>query len=402
MRYVLIAVALLSVNTAFTQPDRAFVEEALKTVQRIQSATYLAQHTASAPGDTVAFKTLRHVEREFFNAKDRTIGSTFVWFIESSTDTTHINFFYDGNAKAHFDWNKKIVNVDSFRNNRYSFRPVGPPFFNYIKSILKYALETKDDVKLTVHHYQDSVEVRLLIPDELVDFFGNDIMYGDRKVLGYLGSDFKSSYAIWFRKSDLLPYRVNRKVGGSKNFYRISNVMVNRHRIENFSPVSYIPKDFVVRTVQATASQSRKLITDLIGTRAPDWAMKDANGNTVSLNDLKKKVLVLQFTGIGCGPCHQSMPFLKTWASESSNGNFEIIGIETWSKNEEGIKRYFEKNAINYTFLKANESVARDYRIYSVPVFFILDENRIIRQVISGYESEQTDAKLRNAVKALL
>jgi peroxiredoxin len=154
--------------------------------------------------------------------------------------------------------------------------------------------------------------------------------------------------------------------------------------------------------MNATASQSRKLIKELNGTRAPDWTIKDVNGNDVSLSDLKRKVVVLQFTGIGCGPCHQAMPFLKAWANESSQNNFEVVGIETWSRNQEGIKRYFDKNAINYKFLKADSTIMSNYRIYSVPVFFVLDENRIIRQVISGYERDVSDTKLREAVKELL
>jgi hypothetical protein len=193
MKIALPIVICLSLNVAFAQSERSYVEQAIKTLDQIHSATCLAQHTASAPGDTMSFKTLKHIEREFANPKDRTIGSTFVWFVESLTDTTHVNLFYDGNARGFFDWKKKLVSVDSFRNNRHSFRPVGPPFFNYVRSIMKYALETKDNITLTVIHYGDSIQVHLLVADELVDFFGSDMMYGDRKILSYLGSDFKSS-----------------------------------------------------------------------------------------------------------------------------------------------------------------------------------------------------------------
>jgi thiol-disulfide isomerase/thioredoxin len=403
MKFIILAAALLAFQ-ANAQSGKSYVQQAVNVLNEIQSASYLARHTVSAPGDSVDFKTLTHVEKEFANRADPTIGSTYVWFVESASgsDTTHLDLFYNGTARGYFNWKKKIVSVDSFRNNRHPFRPVGPPFFNYAHSILKYALEPLDEITLTVTDFHDSVRVRVDIHHELVDFFGNDIAHGDRTILDNLGADFKSRYDIWFHKSTNLPYRINRKVGESKSYYRVTNVRINREHLDDFSVMSYIPKDFSIQPFGAVVSRSRKLINDLLDTQAPEWNILDTNGNFVSLSSLRRKVVVIEFTGIGCGPCHQAMPFLKQWAEESRGSNFELVGIETWSKNHEGVKRYFQNNAINYTFLKADPAVVESYRVYGAPVFFILDEKRVIRKIISGYEKGKTDNKLREAVNELL
>jgi peroxiredoxin len=42
--------------------------------------------------------------------------------------------------------------------------------------------------------------------------------------------------------------------------------------------------------------------------RAPDFTLKDLNGNTVTLDSYKGKVVVLNFWSKSCGPCIEEMP----------------------------------------------------------------------------------------------
>lgn len=138
------------------------------------------------------------------------------------------------------------------------------------------------------------------------------------------------------------------------------------------------------------------------GKAAPDWDIKNLSDEFVGLKDFKSKVLMIQFTGVGCGPCHQSLPFLKQLVYDFKERDFEFIAIETWSENIEGLKRYRDKNKINFKFLNANEKIKSDYEISSVPIFFILDEIRIIRKVISGYGKGITDKEIRETINELL
>jgi hypothetical protein len=44
----------------------------------------------------------------------------------------------------------------------------------------------------------------------------------------------------------------------------------------------------------------------------------------------------------------------------------------------------------------------KEYQVNSVPVFFILDENRAIRKVINGYQKGTTDKEIKDTVDKLL
>ncbi|HEY0732143.1 MAG TPA: TlpA disulfide reductase family protein, partial [Chitinophagaceae bacterium] len=104
----------------------------------------------------------------------------------------------------------------------------------------------------------------------------------------------------------------------------------------------------------------------------------------------------------GCGPCHMSIPFLKQLVTDYKNRDFQFVSIETWSKKPEAAKRYQERNGLNFKFLRGEGTVTKAYQVNSVPVFFLLDEKRVIRKVIAGYGKDKTDQEIVAAIEALL
>lgn len=61
----------------------------------------------------------------------------------------------------------------------------------------------------------------------------------------------------------------------------------------------------------------------------------------------KSKVLLINFTGIGCGACQAAVPFLKELKGKFSNEDFDLIAIEGWSRKEHSIQVYANnKNSI--------------------------------------------------------
>ncbi|MDX9927068.1 MAG: TlpA family protein disulfide reductase, partial [Bacteroidales bacterium] len=63
---------------------------------------------------------------------------------------------------------------------------------------------------------------------------------------------------------------------------------------------------------------------------------------------------------------------------------------------------YMSRNQFDYTFLQADKEVLDNYSIGSYPVFFILDQKRIIREIIKGYSEVATDERIRFTVNKLL
>jgi thiol-disulfide isomerase/thioredoxin len=370
-----------------------YLRKVLTNLEQIKSATYFSTASGSAPGDTTKFVSYDYYRKEYTNPADTFIGSTFAWF--QSYDTTKMYFFYDGLAKAYIDDDIKTIEIDSFQTNRFPFRPIGPVFFNNSKSIIKYALETKDSISTRLIDYGDTVQFSLSIyGDSQVEFFGKPVYiknpYGTGKEV--------SRYDIWISKSNNLPYRKRRSLSHNTSWETCRDVTINNTSIEDFIPSNYFPPDYKI----AVWGKGESIKIDLSGKIAPDWTLKDFDGTTVALKDLKSKILIIEFTGIGCGPCHASLPFQKQLMIDYKSEYLELVSIETWSKNLEGIKRYCINNNLNHKYLISSVDVVKAYQVSGVPVFLILDENRVIRKVIHGYEKGTTDKEIRDVIDDLI
>jgi thiol-disulfide isomerase/thioredoxin len=303
--------------------------------------------------------------------------------------------FYDGKVRGLCNWEEQYVRVDSFQNHPYPFRLVAHyPFYVKTNEIIKYSLTTEDSIKTEFTDYGDSIHFRLKIYKHVYFHTKPVVIKND-----YIPDDEISQFDIWFLRSNDLPYRMRSNWHHVTMWESCYNAEFNTSDATKFSAADYFPDYFEI--VQFNR-QPYKPKNDLTGKMAPEWTLRDFESNEVSLADLKSKVLLIQFTGVGCGPCHRSLPFLKKLVEDYKTRDFDFVSIEPWSKNIEGLKRYYQKNDLNYKFLKSEEEVSAAYEVTAVPTFFILDENRVIRKVISGYGEGSTDKKILEAIDELL
>lgn len=395
-----IAIVIILFTSSFTNGDdnKVCLNRVLKNLEQIESAKYFITSESYTPGDSSPLYVENFMFKEYDNPKDSTIGASFVSLRQE--DTTQMTFCYDGKMRVLVYREPNELVVDSFKISIAPFRLVSPPFFNYTKSIIKYALETHDSISTELRDMGDSLYFSLLIDeDKQVEFFGRAIYVENSFTFG----NNTSKYEIWIKKEDYLPYRVRREMAHNISVNTRHEYELNKLKIEKFIASDYFQPDFEISFYEENY-KSRKVNNNssLIGKIAPNWKLADTKGKTTDLKDIKSKILLIQFTGIGCGPCQASIPFMKEFVTELKDQDFELISIETWHNKISTLQRYSEKNKINYSFFNSTKIVEENYQIKSVPVFFILDEERKIKAIIEGYEKGKTDNLIREKIKELI
>jgi thiol-disulfide isomerase/thioredoxin len=178
------------------------------------------------------------------------------------------------------------------------------------------------------------------------------------------------------------------------------DIELNKIDIKDFKASDYFPDDYKIENYRIGGK--RKTKNELIGKEAPDWTLQTADKSTFSLTDLKSTVTMIQFTSVACGPCKASIPFLKELSTAYNKEDFDFAAIECSSRNTNVLKGYMDRNDFDYTFLLSTKEVLKSYSIKSFPVFFFLDENRIIRNVINGYGKGTTDNEIRTIINELI
>ena len=369
--------------------NKVYLRTVLNNLDKVESATYFSTKEGWAPGDTAASVIMNHFFKEYNNPNDTTIGASFVSLQQK--DTTQMAFCYDGKMIALVYEEDKTIVIDSFNVRKLPFRPLTPPFFDYTKNIIKYALETKDSISTKIEEKKESVYCCFTIfEDQQVEFFGK-ACYMEKNPYNF--GETTSKYEIWIDKSTDLPYKYRREMSHNISAETVSNVSLNKLKIEDFKASNYFMPDFAIETYRIRNNSEK--INDLIGKKASDWALQNASDNSIALKDLKSKVVMIQFTSVSCGPCRASIPFLNQLTTAYKNDDFDFVAIECTSKSLNALKNYQNKNAIKYKFLLSTKNVLAEYKINSFPVFFILDKNLIVQKVINGYGVGTTDVEIK-------
>jgi peroxiredoxin len=111
---------------------------------------------------------------------------------------------------------------------------------------------------------------------------------------------------------------------------------------------------------------------------APEFALKDANGQTVHLADYRGKVVLLDFWATWCGPCKIEIPWFQEFERQNKDKGFAVIGVAMDEEGWDVVKPFAKYVGINYRLVIGDESTADLYAISAWPTTFLIDrEGRI-------------------------
>ena len=138
----------------------------------------------------------------------------------------------------------------------------------------------------------------------------------------------------------------------------------------------------------------------IVSSKAPDFALKDLNGKTVSLSSLRGKVVLLNFFATWCPPCRAEMPALNRLYKTLKPRGLEIYGISTDRPGD--IKDFLEGNKIDFpVVLDSDRSASKKYRVFSMPSTFLIDKNGMLIEKFYG-EYDWTEPETKGKIEKLL
>jgi peroxiredoxin len=120
----------------------------------------------------------------------------------------------------------------------------------------------------------------------------------------------------------------------------------------------------------------------MIGSTAPDFTIQDSD-RTVSLHDLKGKVIVLNFWASWCKPCVDEMPSLVA-LQQTEGANVAILAVST-DKSEQDYHQFLQDYRIN--LLTVRDPAEKSSHLYGTtgqPETFIIDRSGRIRRKFIG------------------
>ena len=131
------------------------------------------------------------------------------------------------------------------------------------------------------------------------------------------------------------------------------------------------------------------------GDTAVNFTLKDLDGNTVNLKDLRGKGVMLNFWGSWCKPCEEEMPYIET-AYKQKPDNVEIYGINIGDSNLVAKKFMDRVGATFPTLLDHNKDISTAYTLSETPTSFFIDKNgKIVKISLTMISPEQVEQYLK-------
>jgi cytochrome c biogenesis protein CcmG, thiol:disulfide interchange protein DsbE len=125
------------------------------------------------------------------------------------------------------------------------------------------------------------------------------------------------------------------------------------------------------------------------------YQLTDLDGKAIRLDDLRGKVVWLNFWASWCPPCQQETPILRELSDRYRERGLEIVGISVQETSPTDVADYAERYELPYTIgFDGSGHVLREYKVYALPTQFFLDTNGIVRQVVNGPVDEAGAAAL--------
>jgi peroxiredoxin len=139
---------------------------------------------------------------------------------------------------------------------------------------------------------------------------------------------------------------------------------------------------------------------------APSFSLQTLEGKTLTLEDYKGKVLLLNIWDTWCPPCIMEIPHFIEIYDEYEKEGFEILGVAVARDGRDAVEKFVKDHKINYPIAYATQELFNTYGpISGIPTSFLIDKKgRIVEKYIGmpGQNPNAVKQVLSDEIKPLL
>ena len=263
--------------------------------------------------------------------------------------------------------NDKFLSLDEFQS-RLQYILMDPE--------TKLYADDKKQIRLIIFPTETTIETKIhskgLIAISSEDFMSRKLRFDNENYAFYDSSNKK-----------LRPEEAEEKF--KSGIYKVE-AFVNDNDVFKLAYLTKFTQEELQEMMETYQNQSASFDAALKGKPLPDFVFKDILGNTYTPEDIKGKVVVINFWFINCAPCVEEMPELNKLVKEYENNKDVLFLALTLDEKGSMLNKFLETNVFNYNIIPDSQDyIMNKLQVNSFPTHIVLDKNSNVVFTFSGY-----------------
>ena len=162
----------------------------------------------------------------------------------------------------------------------------------------------------------------------------------------------------------------------------------------------------VIYRVQTPVDSQVKIKSQVgleVGMQAPDFTLRNLNGNLEGLSEFKDQVVVLNFWATWCAPCLEEMPAFETLYRRYRSQGLTVIAVSLDRGDTSKVVKFVDEHSLTFPVLLDLDGIAeRIYPSFTIPFTYVIDKKGRIAARVDGaknWSSNETFAALDILIK---
>jgi thiol-disulfide isomerase/thioredoxin len=130
---------------------------------------------------------------------------------------------------------------------------------------------------------------------------------------------------------------------------------------------------------------------------APALALPSLSGGTVRLEQMRGRVVLINFWAVWCPPCRKEMPSMARLATKLGERPFTILGVNV-GESPDDIRAFLKQVPVNFPILlDAEGENLKPWQVFAFPTSYVVDKRGRVRLGLFGsieWDAPETVSRL--------
>jgi peroxiredoxin len=139
-----------------------------------------------------------------------------------------------------------------------------------------------------------------------------------------------------------------------------------------------------------------------VGFTAPDFTLDSLAGESLTLSDLRGKVVVLNLWASWCPPCRAEMPAMNAVYEKFRDQGLVVLGVNTTFQDDEtNARAAIREWGLDFPIVFDRDGVmSRQYRLQAMPTTFFIGRDGVIHDMVFG--GPMSEALIASKIEKLI